>query len=247
MKTKQTWTLSEEEKIQIRSVVTSCCGHDSTRLSYPLEEGARHFLLFDDDGSLISALSLFFSWEDCCECTAFTLPEKRGQGCFSQLFDLALSWLEEKEEKEDAGYDLLFVTSPGCRETMNVLNAIGAEYDYSEYMMERAIKKETEPEDPIHLEFQEDGLCLGLLNHQLIGSCRLDYGCGSACLYEMEIKEPFRNQGLGTRFLWSLFPRLMENGILILRLQVTSANKAALSLYKKTGFHICETLSYYLY
>lgn len=247
MKTKQTWTLSEKEKIQIGSIVTACNSHDSIRLSYPIEDGACHFLLFDDNGSVISALSLFFSWEDCCECTAFTLPEKRGQGCFSQLFSLALSWLEEKEEQENAGYDLLFVTSPGCRETMIVLETLEAEYDYSEYIMERRIEKETIPEDPIHLEFQEGGLCLGLLNHKIIGSCRLDYDCGFACLYEMEIKEPFRNQGLGSRFLFSLFPRLMENGIHILRLQVTSTNGAALSLYKKTGFHICETLSYYLY
>lgn len=246
MKTKQTWTLNEEEKNQIHYLETICSSHDSIKLSYPLEDGTCHFLLFDDDGSVLSALSLFFSWEDCCECTAFTLPQKRGQGCFTRLFDLALSFLEEKEEKEHAGYDLLFVVSPGCQDTMNVLDALGAEYDYSEYIMELKLEKSA-PDSLIQIELQKNGLCIGLLNQQVIGSCRLDYGNKSACLYEMEIKEAFRNQGFGTGFLHTLFSCLIEKGIHTLRLQVTSTNEAAMALYKKTGFHICETLSYYLY
>ncbi|WP_243134402.1 GNAT family N-acetyltransferase [Enterocloster asparagiformis] len=36
-------------------------------------------------------------------------------------------------------------------------------------------------------------------------------------------------------------------GISTLTLQVSGDNLPALRLYKKTGFHITETLSYYLY
>jgi ribosomal protein S18 acetylase RimI-like enzyme len=47
--------------------------------------------------------------------------------------------------------------------------------------------------------------------------------------------------------LEKLFALLAAAGIKKVILQVSGDNAAALALYKKTGFRITETLSYYLY
>ena len=69
----------------------------------------------------------------------------------------------------------------------------------------------------------------------------------SACLFEVEIAEPFRGHGLGQAMIRQLQDLTPAIGISTLTLQVSGDNLPALRLYKKTGFHITETLSYYLY
>ena len=66
-------------------------------------------------------------------------------------------------------------------------------------------------------------------------------------LYGFEIREDLRGQGYGKRFLNQVLLDLAKHAPLPLRLQVSGENLPALSLYKKTGFQITETLSGYLY
>lgn len=82
----------------------------------------------------------------------------------------------------------------------------------------------------------------------LCGSCqtsRVSDSC--ACLHHVEVLPDFRRQGYGRRLLGLLFPALYQEGIRRVILQVSGSNGAAIALYKKTGFRITETLSFYLY
>lgn len=79
-----------------------------------------------------------------------------------------------------------------------------------------------------------------------IGSCRLlPFQNSAFYLYDVEIKKELRGKGLGKQLLSALFSQLPEGARI--RLQVSSQNQPALNLYKKAGFGITETLSYYLY
>lgn len=67
------------------------------------------------------------------------------------------------------------------------------------------------------------------------------------CLHRLEIAESLRRKGYGSSFLSLLLPRIAASGIRKIILQVSGDNEAAIALYKKTGFRITETLSYYCY
>ena len=62
-----------------------------------------------------------------------------------------------------------------------------------------------------------------------------------------EIFEEYRGQGYGKALLLQVISDLISCNPLPLRLQVSGENIPAVSLYKKTGFQIAETLSGYLY
>ena len=66
-------------------------------------------------------------------------------------------------------------------------------------------------------------------------------------LYGLEIHEKYRGQGHGNHLLLQVIHDLAAFDPLPLRLQVSGENIPAVSLYKKTGFQITETLYGYLY
>lgn len=82
-------------------------------------------------------------------------------------------------------------------------------------------------------------------NSAAVGSCCL-IPCQNTSfyLYNVEIRKELRGKGLGKQLLSALFSQLPKGARI--RLQVSSQNKPALSLYKKAGFGITETLSYYI-
>ena len=67
------------------------------------------------------------------------------------------------------------------------------------------------------------------------------------CLHQVEILPNLRNHGYGTVMICCLLDYLAETPIRKVSLQVSGENFPAMALYKKTGFQIAETLSYYLY
>lgn len=69
----------------------------------------------------------------------------------------------------------------------------------------------------------------------------------SIYLYSLEVLPELRNKHLGTAFLSAILPQLAEKGFKTVKLQVSSKNLPAMSLYKKTEFHITQTLSFYEY
>lgn len=79
------------------------------------------------------------------------------------------------------------------------------------------------------------------------GSCRLSIHGRDVYLYALEILPHLRGRGYGACFMEQIISMLGEHGYSGLSLQVSGANEPALGLYKKTGFRITETLSYYTY
>ena len=69
----------------------------------------------------------------------------------------------------------------------------------------------------------------------------------TVCLHHVEVLPEFRNQGCGTAFLQLLLPDLAQKGFKKVILQVAGDNAPAIALYKKTGFSVTKTLSYYFY
>lgn len=85
-------------------------------------------------------------------------------------------------------------------------------------------------------------------SHGCLGSClttRISDTC--VCLHHVEIRKSLRKRGLGTALICGLLAQLPAFGITRIILQVSGDNAPALSLYKKTGFAITQSLSYYLY
>lgn len=80
-----------------------------------------------------------------------------------------------------------------------------------------------------------------------VGSFSLYPQPPAACLFEVEIAEELRRHGLGEAMIRKLQALVPTLGISTITLQVSGDNRPALRLYEKTGFHITETLSYYLY
>ena len=78
------------------------------------------------------------------------------------------------------------------------------------------------------------------------GVCSTMNSGTSVYLWGLEIRSRFRGKGYGKAFFLQVLKQLEQNAPAVL-LQVSGDNTAALNLYKKTGFRITETLSYYLY
>lgn len=102
-----------------------CREHDRISLTFPTGEGD-YYLLYEKS-TLVSALSAFYIGNDTAECCAFTHPAARRQGCFTQLLETLTEELGEQ--------DIVFMADERCHDTVCVLQALGAEVWYREYMM----------------------------------------------------------------------------------------------------------------
>lgn len=251
----RTKTPSPIQKKHLLLLQDVCRKHDQISLSFPMDEDCFFYLLYDKD-NLLSALSAFSNENGDYECCAYTLPSNRQQGSFRLLLE---ELLKETEDR-----DFVFPVDETCQDTVRTLNAIGAELWYQEHIMElsfsdflktglennsrfsESLTISTPPdpeEDPCRWTF--------LINGNSVGSCCLDFREQAAYFYGFEIAEPLRNQGLGgaclSLFLETCFslPDLKKPEKLFL--QVSGQNAPAMALYKKAGFQITESLSYYVY
>lgn len=128
MKLHRISSLDSSQTRQIQTMVNKCTDADGTRLSFPFDE-ASLFLYFEQGGSIVSAIA-FIPMEDLLyECSAFTDPEFRGQGLFSELLDAGIDELPEDSE-------LMFYADKKNAAVAAVLDAVGAELDSEEHMME---------------------------------------------------------------------------------------------------------------
>lgn len=88
--------------------------------------------------------------------------------------------------------------------------------------------------------------CTGYVPEACV-TCRLSLNGTGAYLYSLETVPSLRRRGLARCFLAQLIRHLKGKGIQRICLQVSGFNEPALHLYRKTGFRVTETLSYYLY
>ena len=256
-------SLNASQVEQIKKLVHACTAADGTRLSFPFDD-ADLFLFFEHDGRIVSAIA-FIPMDDLLyECSAFTDPEFRGQGLFSELLDEGIEELPEDSE-------LMFYTDQKNTAAAAVLESIGAELDSKEHMMEllpenfsiaaclitarrpdqtesAAASLESDPEIDIHAEtLNIDGTetlrfqsAHAVINFSVFPS--------HYYLYGFEVEKSCRGMGYGTKFLHAVLARLLRgNAARPVLLQVSGSNAPALTLYKKTGFQITETLCCYLY
>ena len=125
---------------------------------------------------------------------------------------------------------------------------------YKEYMMKRClpVQKTTDcGQSTLKLTKEEQGFCCENAEHTFF--CRLlEYGQeapGENCFYlfEVEVSEKVRNQGIATACMEELFRFLSAKTPTVIYLQVGSYNEPAVHLYEKLGFTIAEELRYYGY
>lgn len=231
----------------------TCNKLDHISITFPLEEDCICYLLYEND-CLLSALITFFRDCETMECYACTLPTHRRNGHFTQLLDELVNDYPDIE--------LVFPVYDNCPDTANTLKALEATFWYQEHFMELTITrlkksgflKEDVDLNTITITSKRDDLnnqiCYQFTKDQmLIGTCYLEIQKDCAYFYGFEISEPVRGQGLGGECL-SLFlthyVSMPENKERIY-LQVSGQNLPAMTLYKKAGFIIQESLSYYLY
>lgn len=152
-----------------------------------------------------------------------------------------------------------------------ILSHLNAQYDHDEYLMERKLtvaKTDTKasfsadnriyavPRNPaagqpaaetaaapLRLTFTAaDGCRLVSCRY---GECCLSEWSDGVYLFGMLVYARFRGQGFGTRILASLIAKLSEEGCSRIVLEVSSDNLPALRLYRRMGFQVMESVSYF--
>lgn len=273
MKIIDTPVLTKTQIHEIAQLTDVCCLHDQILLTYPCDEAGntddagdagdiggtcRHYLLYEEDGTLAAILAMLPLDCQTAECSAFTHPAYRRQGYFTHLLEAAM------ERYED--YDILFGVPESCRAAKEVLSALGAELEAREHQMELILSESVFSGDSDTGSHPIPAAHTGLaLTHSVektsstatwtlmegktpVGCCLITpVSVTCVCLHQLEISEPLRHKGYGHSFLSLLFPRLAAAGTHKIILQVSGSNPAAMALYQKTGFRITETLSFYCY
>lgn len=249
MKIIRTKTMDRKLKNDLLSFKEQCKTQDKNIEFLPIDDDATYYLLYEED-CLLSALSTFFLPDEGYECYAITHPKYRQKGLFSKLFQTL--------QKDSEDYDIIFPVSNLCQDTLNTLGALNAELWYQEHLMELILSSSVKPTDKNtnHFSLNETTLPDGSVKYEFkqdkttLGSCCLTIQEHSSFLSSFEIKEEFRNQGMGQIFLslfLSTYHKNKKNKPDKICLQVSGENKPALSLYQKKGFQIIETITYYLY
>lgn len=97
------------------------------------KEGENSSFLFYRDGRLVSMINLFTPGREEGEITAVTHPDFRRQGCFRQLLEETRRELERREIPS-----LLFVCDRASESGAAVMAHLGAQIEFSEYLMRNA-------------------------------------------------------------------------------------------------------------
>ena len=219
MKLHKVSSLDSSQIRQIQTMVNTCTNTDGTSLSFPFEE-ADLFLYFEHAGAIVSAIA-FIPMEDLLyECSAFTDPGFRGQGLFSELLDAGIDELPEDSE-------LMFYADKKNAAAAAVLDAVGAELDSEEHMMELL------PEN-FSISDRHGGQAGSAANTcsssadihseslNIDGTPTLRFRSDHAVinfsvfpshyyLYGFEVEESCRGKGYGTTFLNTVLSRLLSD------------------------------------
>ena len=244
-----TTALTQTQKNDVQTLLRVCKDYEPLALSAPEEDGLDFFLFYDKEqsSSLLSFAFLFFPEKTTCECTIFVHPSYRKQGICTCMLNMILEYVEDLEKREQRQVDFCFLTDPKTPSALAVMEALEAEYWYSEYKMVRKLKKSDKAFlSSLSINEAEPGIYTASLNGQVIGSCAVLPSGEELYLYAFQIKDSFRGQGYGRDFLLGILA-LLSSDYKQISIQVSGQNYIARNLYKKTGFQTVESLSYYLY
>lgn len=258
----KTFCQSELTPAQTRSfldLIKTCQSDEPVRLGFP--DDADLFLFTCEQTTVISCLIVCKVQDDLWECYVFTHPNRRKKGLCQNLIDNLC-------ELAPADTELVFLLDHQSPDALAAFSFLEMDLWRTEYQMERRISKK---DSLAALPFSPDADAFSLSCKKIredgeegwefmvfsrkdepsapanpVGNCRvLTHGHAGFYLYHVEISPDFRRRGLGTRLMEAVMQTLPENAGLYLH--VSADNTPAVKLYKKTGFHITETLSYYLY
>lgn len=229
---RRTARLTAAEKSALMSLSLTCMKADGSRVSYPLEEpDGIHYLFYKEGHGLISALAFLPCGVLTAECIAYTAPAFRRRGSFSALLGAVLS------DRED--WSLLFPVSGTAADARAVLAVIGAGHDHDELQM----CLELFPAAGVHAGSRK-------LPHSRTPHASFALTPVSAdtlCLHDVAVEEGFRGRGLAGAMIGEMLRELRGYPFRRVILHVSGGNAPAVALYKKAGFRITETLSYFLY
>lgn len=254
----KTYRLSGRQKEEVELLLMECRSFRPIHLSFPFEDGSVFYLAYEVPPSgagliPVCALALIMpgmTGSETAECVAFTHPGFRKNGYFSTLFEAA--------QEEIADLDLLFPVDGQDEAALPVLESLCAQFDYCEYKMELSLSSSGPCADVTFenrlncsTENGSDDSCLYsffLPEYKTgpVAVCRTASFDSKICLYGFEVEKGFRGRGIGEEALLALIKRLRGRADSLI-LHVNGENEAAVNLYKKTGFRVTETLSYYLY
>ena len=221
---------------------------------------------------LCGCMAVYQTGADDFECVPFVHPDMRRKGIFSSI--LAAACKKGQIPGEGSVY---FSCDAKNELWKKVLKHIGAEHAWDEHMMERKLSENEKITACFYCQITENAAESMINTNETTTAdnavwnavgCRLDphlpadltaspilpeVTCclspqgQSVYLYSLEVLSELRNQHLGTAFLSVLLPQLAKKGFKTIKLQVSSENLPAMALYKKTGFRITQTLSFYEY
>ena len=251
MRLEMTEQLSPIQKTAITELVADCRSYENLTLSFPFEDAAVTWFLWE--GSHLSAVFALLSTdtdaEEPAEACAFTHPSRRRKGYFSRLFHAA------EEQFQDR--DLLFLVDNRSPAALSVLDVLGAEPESEELRMEYLFSSAAEivGRGPARLSCREIRESETITRYDFFlpqetksaALCRTIAFGTRVCFYDFLVDDKLRGKGLGEEALSTVLSSLRQKGCSTVFLHVSGDNLPAVSLYEKTGFRICETLSWYLY
>lgn len=259
---------NHSQQEELHALLSACREKEPLSLSIP-EDGNGFFLAYKKAGQpegrplLVSCGAFCTVSADLWECYGLTRPEYRRRGLFGRLLEEICRMAQEQEEQTGTEINLAFLSDGNSADGLAAFRALNMEYWYSEYRMEGEVplihssasqeagslflKQFPGQEDDEDMVFYAyPAADAGLREDQVIGACRLlSLGPSCFCLHHVKINPDFRGKGWGGKLMDALSGLLPPGSRIIL--QVSSLNRPAMALYKKTGFRITETLSYYLY
>jgi len=136
LKIRQIHKLNKKQKLDIVNLVKECLLVDGLKRTLYLRndinfyENLDSFYLLYDNEKLVSVLTIFQPKETEAEISAYTLPDERNKGYFTELLDCA--------EEELIGFDIvhiIFVVEPESKCGTYALAACQAKYIKSEYLL----------------------------------------------------------------------------------------------------------------
>jgi RimJ/RimL family protein N-acetyltransferase len=210
--------------------------------------------LYYDGKKLIGYLGICGYGGESLEICGMTHPAYRCAGVFGKLFSLA----RDEVNKRGAGSALL-LCDRNSDTGQRFIGNTGATFHHSEHEMllevgqeKSAAKRTVVLRNAFAVESRESGLETACTKCYLaeaegvaVGRVRLEILGAEGGIYGLEARPEHRGKGYGRAILLGAVEKLWEGGAKRIRLQVDTANEAALHVYESCGFKIAYTMDYY--
>ncbi len=273
----KTAALTAAHKRDLGRLEDACKNGADAPVRFPLEDADLTFLLYETNPPARLAAALFLIMpqipdsNDAAECIAYTHPALRRRGYFSRLFEAAETEIAETDllfpvfrggretlkalealgaEFSHAEYRM-DLSLPG-RGPLSGGGLFAVSRPQAAAGLQASPPPQSRDRDaPLICAVTQEATdvfsySFSLGNGEDAACHTIRYGT-SACLYGLSVRPALRRRGIGSRALSHVLAFLAREGVRLVFLHVSGNNLPAVSLYKKAGFRIAETLSYYLY